>query len=327
VRLSPRLLGVCMATLAAAALALAAGRSGSQQRVRPVAYANGILSTSTSGDGDAILSASGFAPGHVAHGQVTVDNDSSSQGSVGVDQTLRSEAPGDGGGRLYDDLNLTIRQTNGTQDGLVYSGPMSVMGSTTLKSFRANEERSYSFAVSMPDNGTPGGPAAGDNSLQGGSVSVDFVWTANALSPSAARGCRHGELGTPDDDSLVADRHGSRILGRAGNDRIRGGRARDCVYGGRGNDALSGGPGADRLRGGYDDDTLRGGAGNDSLRGRQGDDRIVGGPGRDSLRGTSGNDWIDAADGQPDRVRCGIGRDVVIADPTDQITGCERILR
>jgi Ca2+-binding RTX toxin-like protein len=326
VSLSPSLLGVCIVAVAAGALALAVGRSGSQQRVHPVAYANGILSTSTSGDGDAILSASGFAPGHTATGQVTVHNDSSSDGGVSVTQRLRSESPGVGGGRLYDDVQLTIRQTAGSKDGLVYSGPISAMGPTALSRFSRDERRTYSFAATMPDRGGSPSPTTGDNSLQDSSLSVDFVWTASSLSPSRVRRCRYGVLGTADADILTAGRHGQRILGRGGNDRIHGGKAADCIYGGGGDDHLFGRAAADLLRGGFGNDVLRGGPGDDRLRGRQGNDVVIGGPGMDRLRGTSGNDLIKSADGAPDRIRCGIGNDAAIADPVDRLTGCERVI-
>jgi Ca2+-binding RTX toxin-like protein len=326
VSLSPRLLGVCMVAVAAGALALAVGRSGSQQRVHPVAYANGILSTSTSGDGDAILSGSGFAPGHTATGNVTVHNDSSSDGGVSVTQRLRSESPGVGGGRLYDDVRLTIRQTGGSKDGLVYSGPISAMGPTALARFSGDERRTYSFAATMPDNGGPPSPTTGDNSLQDSSLSVDFVWTASSLSPSRVRRCPYGVLGTGSTDLLAAGRHGQRILGRAGNDRIHGGRAADCIYGGGGDDQLYGKGGADQIRGGFGNDVIRGGPGNDRLRGRQGDDVLIGGAGRDRLRGTSGDDLVNSVDGAPDRIRCGIGNDTAIADPVDRLTDCERVI-
>jgi hypothetical protein len=226
---STRLVGVCLVAAAAAALALTVARGSPRPPVRPVAYANGILSTSTSGDGDAILSASGFAPGHAAHGQVTVHNDSSSDGGVSVTQRLRSETPGVGGGRLYDDVVLTIQQTGGHTDGLVYAGPISAMGSTSLARFSGDERRTYSFTAAMPDNGGSPSPTTGDNSLQDSALSVDFVWSANSLASTGPRRCRHGKLGTSAPDELNGGRSGERILGKDGNDTIRAAAGTDCV--------------------------------------------------------------------------------------------------
>jgi Ca2+-binding RTX toxin-like protein len=317
---------------AVAALGLMVTRGGSQERVKPVAFANGILSTSTSGDGEAILTARALAPGHSASGQVRIHNDSSSDGHVDLSQRLRSETPGVGGGRLFDDLRLTIQQTDGRADGLVYSGPMAALGPTALKRFGGDESRNYSFVVAMPDNGNPGGPTSGDNAHQNASVSVDYIWSANSLDPAdsvdsvGGHRCRYGVLGTVGANVLSPHQTGVRVLGQAGDDRISGSRAADCIYGGPGDDVLRGRAGKDLMRGGYGNDVLRGGTGNDRLRGRQGNDVVIGGPGRDRLRGTAGNDLIKAADGVPDRIRCGIGHDTAIADPLDLVSGCERVI-
>ena len=46
----------------------------------------------------------------------------------------------------------------------------------------------------------------------------------------------------------------------------------------------------------------------------------------DVILGLGGNDRIHANDGHADRVDCGAGRDVVWADRTDRVRGCERVL-
>jgi Ca2+-binding RTX toxin-like protein len=71
-----------------------------------------------------------------------------------------------------------------------------------------------------------------------------------------------------------------------------------------------------------------GGSGPDVIRGRGGNDVIVGGRGRDTLEGGAGNDRINARDGAVDVVRCGTGRDVVIADRVDRVArDCEVVRR
>src|SRR3954447_22328215 len=147
----------------AVALGAAFGRGGAHPRLDLVAFANGIATTSGSGEGEAILSAPDLAPGHSARGQVTVRNDSSRAGRVTLSQRLRSESVGVGGGRLFDDLRLTIRQSGGKPDGLVYAGPLSAIGPTALRRFRAGESRTYAFEVAMPDTGTPVDRVSGDN--------------------------------------------------------------------------------------------------------------------------------------------------------------------
>jgi Ca2+-binding RTX toxin-like protein len=75
-------------------------------------------------------------------------------------------------------------------------------------------------------------------------------------------------------------------------------------------------------------DHLVGGSGPDVIRGRGGNDVIVGGRGRDTLEGGAGNDRINARDGAVDVVRCGTGRDVVIADRVDRVArDCEVVRR
>lgn len=74
------------------------------------------------------------------------------------------------------------------------------------------------------------------------------------------------------------------------------------------------------------DDRISARAGNDRVSGLGGDDRIDGGAGRDKLSGGAGDDDIRARDGERDRIRCGSGRDVVVADRIDRVSrDCERV--
>jgi Ca2+-binding RTX toxin-like protein len=90
-------------------------------------------------------------------------------------------------------------------------------------------------------------------------------------------------------------------------------------------DSLVGTQMGDRLSslGGADD--LRGRAGHDCLFGAAGSDLLVGGSGGDYLAAGSGADRVDARDGQRDNIACGSGWDVVVADRTDVIHGCETV--
>jgi uncharacterized delta-60 repeat protein len=93
----------------------------------------------------------------------------------------------------------------------------------------------------------------------------------------------------------------------------------DVIRGGRGHDALRGLGGNDRLYGGSGNDRLFGGAGNDRLEGHKGRDVLDAGPGRDT---------IHARDKAVDTIRCGAGRDVVIADRNDKVAkDCETVRR
>ena len=118
------------------------------------------------------------------------------------------------------------------------------------------------------------------------------------------------------DDVLIGGGGDDVLRGGGGDDVLRGGDGDDVLQGGRGADRLYGGAGDDVLRGYVGDDRLYGEAGDDELRGYRGRDRLDGGPGADRLYGGPGADHLIARgdDGAGDRVSCGRGGDVVVAD-------------
>jgi Ca2+-binding RTX toxin-like protein len=70
-------------------------------------------------------------------------------------------------------------------------------------------------------------------------------------------------------------------------------------------------------------DAIRGRGGDDRLRGLNGDDCLYGETGDDRLAGDAGADRLNARDGAVDRVKCGPGRDRVIADRRNELgRGC-----
>jgi hypothetical protein len=105
----------------------------------------------------------------------------------------------------------------------------------------------------------------------------------------------------------------------------------------QGSSNLDGGGGNDVLKAADTNDTVNGGAGDDQVEGGLGNDVITGGPGKDMIMGDAsssycglysckvpfGNDTIYAQDGEADQIDCGIGDDVVYADPIDTTTNCE----
>jgi serine protease AprX len=118
------------------------------------------------------------------------------------------------------------------------------------------------------------------------------------------------------------------IVGTAGADTLRGTGGSDVLLGKGGNDVLIGLAGDDSLFGGAGNDRLSGGEGNDRLDGGPGSDRLTGGPGRDQLAAGSGKDLLVVRDGSRDRVACGLGADVVVADRRDVVArDCESVSR
>ncbi|MDQ3720202.1 MAG: hypothetical protein M3350_05385 [Actinomycetota bacterium] len=128
-------------------------------------------------------------------------------------------------------------------------------------------------------------------------------------------------------DRLSGAQGEDRLRGESGNDTLAGSSGRDRLSGGSGNDKLRGDSGGDRLWGRGGRDRLSGGSANDRLDGGSGNDRLNGGSGRNRLSGGDGNDRIDSANGRRESVNCGLGRDIVRADRSDRLRGCERVRR
>lgn len=82
---------------------------------------------------------------------------------------------------------------------------------------------------------------------------------------------------------------------------------------------------SDRIVGLAGDDDLYGLGGADDIFGNRGDDDIFGGDGGDTIAAGRGDDFIDVqGDGRVDEVDCGSGRDVVRANPEDDLAAnCE----
>jgi len=135
-------------------------------------------------------------------------------------------------------------------------------------------------------------------------------------------------------DRLTGGRRTDIIHALGGADLVIGGAGRDCLYGEAGADNLQGRAAADYLFGGAGRDRLLGQTGGDRIDGGAGNDKLVGGAGADRLSGGGGADLIDAVDPTArdrrlvDRITCGAGRDIVRADPRDDVASdCERVVR
>lgn len=165
--------------------------------------------------------------------------------------------------------------------------------------------------------------------------------------------------GTNGPDRLTGTPRAETITGYLGDDVIDGGGGDDDIDGREGADRITtpagpgavriaGGPGPDRVVArGSGDAVLHGMGGRDRLTGGPGADAVFGGPGYDVLRGGRGDDRLeDVSDGAGlldggagddlirsaprgmDRVRCGEGRDTVVADVLDIVgADCEVIDR
>jgi Ca2+-binding RTX toxin-like protein len=116
-------------------------------------------------------------------------------------------------------------------------------------------------------------------------------------------------VGGPDPECLVGARGNDKLTGNAGDDQLVGGEGKDRLSGGKGDDWVDGGSDADKVDGGSQDDT------------------ILGGLGADSVTAGSGDDVVIAADEARDKIDCGKGRDIVVADRRDRVKHCEVVRR
>ncbi len=121
----------------------------------------------------------------------------------------------------------------------------------------------------------------------------------------------------------ATSRCGDRIEGTGGDNMLTGDRAGPCF------DTILGKGGNDVIKGLRFSDKLYGGNGADTLYGNRGGDRIFGGSGEDRVYGGYGDDEIDVQDGQRDFVDCGPGFDIVTLDEEtddgrpDRVINCE----
>ncbi|MCX8033424.1 MAG: CalY family protein [Thermoleophilia bacterium] len=137
-------------------------------------FTAGVLSHSNSKSGSAILTASNMKPGDQVSGTVTIKNTGTLAGSFSLAATNLSDTPGPNGGKLSDVLQIRIER----ETEKLYEGPIGAIPTLNAGSYMPGEEHTYTFTVTFPDSGNPGGATTGDNRYQGSSMSIDFVWTA-----------------------------------------------------------------------------------------------------------------------------------------------------
>lgn len=137
-------------------------------------FTAGVLSHSNSKSGSAILTASNMKPGDQVSGTVTIRNTGSLAGSFSLAATNLTDTPGSNGGKLSDVLQIKIE----CEGEALYQGPINAIPTLDAGNYAPGDEHTYTFTVTFPDGGNPGGTTTGDNRYQGSSMSIDFVWTA-----------------------------------------------------------------------------------------------------------------------------------------------------
>ena len=176
---------------------------------------------------------------------------------------------------------------------------------------------------------------AGDDTVVGGAGDDVLEAGENYNGPDYGNDTLVGNGGS---DVLYADPGGDNLDGGPGNDLLvssvvtcqghtySGGSGEDTVSYARSDDTMRvalGGTGAPRGCGNPDqvrgnNESLEGSDGDDVLIGDNGDNSFFGHIGRDVFIAKGGNDFIDAIDGQRDKIiNCGSGDDEVLSDRKD----------
>jgi hypothetical protein len=153
--------------LAALGIAFAACFGGDHGAARAaVGHATGPLIGSPLA-GAAILAANGLAPGDVRTGYIDVTNIGDMGGTFALGATGLTSTP------LTHELDLEVRDVSaGRTPTVVYAGKLASLSSVALGDMAQGERHRYRFSVSLP--------SGADDSYQGASSAVTFIWSATA---------------------------------------------------------------------------------------------------------------------------------------------------
>ncbi len=210
-------LAIALAALGIAFAACFGGDHGSARAA--VGNATGPLIGSPLA-GAAILTANGMAPGDVHTGYIDVTNIGDTSGTFALGATGLTPTP------LAHELDLDVRDvTAGRTSAVVYSGKLASLSSVALGDMAQGEAHRYRFSVSLP--------ADADDSYQGASSAVTFLWSATAPEPGATpdaagverTGTGHHAARARHDCRGPDQGHHRRRHGQAGRDLHRAGAA------------------------------------------------------------------------------------------------------
>lgn len=178
-----------LAAVLVAAWAVAGDSSADEQAAATMTSSRGALSHSNSGDGTAILSASGMTPGDSTTGRVTIENTGQVPGGFYLTRSSSEDSPGPGGGVLSRRLDVAIDESTGSNPArTVHQGRLGSMGRISLGRFAPGERRTYTFIVAFADNQGSAAGGTPDNAYQGSATNVGYDWTAVAAGGGTSSG-------------------------------------------------------------------------------------------------------------------------------------------
>jgi spore coat-associated protein N len=162
--------------VAAFAVALIDPHGSRAETARAMASgATGALSIANSGEGRAILDASGLRPGATVTGTVTIGNTGQVAGRFAVRPTGLADTPGAGGGTLSQRLQLQLADV--TANRVLYTGTAAGLTAVDVGDLAAGESRTFALTATFP-------PGADDDRYQGATVSFGLAWSATAAEPA-----------------------------------------------------------------------------------------------------------------------------------------------
>jgi hypothetical protein len=174
-----------VATALAAVASLSLG--GSPQAPILRATAGGALELESTRDGQAVLVATGLAPGDSAEGTLSLTNRAPGPQRLTLSMSGLQDTPGPGGGALSGWLDLRVERAG----DVVYAGKLADLPALDLGSLDPAASAPFRLVVTLPEQG----PAV-DDAYAGASVEVGWTWKGDA---DVSGG------GPDDDDSTPVD--------------------------------------------------------------------------------------------------------------------------
>ena len=161
-------------------VALVATAAGARERPAELGRmaATGAVTLAADDQSTAVIHATGLRPGQSVSGTVALANVGDTAGRLALLRTRLADVPGRFGGALSRALVLTVQQIGGG----AWSGPLAGPDTLDLGVLTAGEGRTYRLTLTFPDTG----PLGRDNAFQGSSVTIDWAWATEAITPPAA---------------------------------------------------------------------------------------------------------------------------------------------
>jgi hypothetical protein len=176
-------LAVALVALAIAAVAAAGWRSEPQAVSPQLSLASNQLRLVQTQANQALIKLTNAKPGQVARG-TTVVTTSGPPATVTVRASNLLDLPGPNGGKLIASRRLWIDircvATPCPHNPAAYKGPLALMGTRSLGTWRPAARRTYAVRVWLLRGGIPPTRTTGDNLYQHSTARFGLLWTATA---------------------------------------------------------------------------------------------------------------------------------------------------